>query len=56
MAAEETGKCSEAYPMKGGDGPSNYAKNSIYQKGRENEELNESDLFHTHPRHGNPKK
>ncbi|XP_062002782.1 loganic acid O-methyltransferase-like [Rosa rugosa] len=33
MAAEETGKCSEAYPMKGGDGPSNYAKNSIYQKG-----------------------
>ncbi|KAM5558479.1 loganic acid O-methyltransferase [Rosa sericea] len=33
MAAEETGKCSEAYPMKGGDGPGNYAKNSIYQKG-----------------------
>ncbi|KAL6281654.1 hypothetical protein ACE6H2_018535 [Prunus campanulata] len=33
MAAEKTSKLSEAYPMKAGDGPNSYAKNSAYQKG-----------------------
>ncbi|KAK9922665.1 hypothetical protein M0R45_031120 [Rubus argutus] len=33
MATEELGKMVEAYPMKGGDGPNGYAKNSSYQKG-----------------------
>ncbi|PRQ15948.1 putative loganate O-methyltransferase [Rosa chinensis] len=32
MAAEGAGKYTEAYPMKSGDGPSNYAENSLYQK------------------------
>ncbi|XP_050379099.1 loganic acid O-methyltransferase-like [Argentina anserina] len=32
-AAEETSKSSEAFPMKGGDGPNSYFKNSIYQRG-----------------------
>ncbi|PRQ16751.1 putative loganate O-methyltransferase [Rosa chinensis] len=32
-AAEETSKSSEAFPMKGGDGPNSYTKNSIYQRG-----------------------
>lgn len=31
MAAEKTSKLSEAYPMKAGDGPNSYAKNSAYQ-------------------------
>lgn len=31
MAAEDTSKVSEAYPMNGGDGPNSYAKNSTYQ-------------------------
>lgn len=31
MAIEELGKMVEAYPMKGGDGPNGYAKNSSYQ-------------------------
>ncbi|KAM5578247.1 loganic acid O-methyltransferase-like [Rosa sericea] len=33
MAIEELSKMVEAYPMKGGDGPNSYAKNSSYQKG-----------------------
>ncbi|XP_050258062.1 loganic acid O-methyltransferase-like [Quercus robur] len=33
MAAEQTGKTSEAYPMKGGDGVRSYANNSSYQRG-----------------------
>ncbi|XP_068309453.1 loganic acid O-methyltransferase-like [Pyrus communis] len=32
-AVEETSKFSEAYPMKGGDGPNSYANNSTFQKG-----------------------
>ncbi|CAN6584855.1 unnamed protein product [Malus baccata var. baccata] len=32
-AVEETSKFSEAYPMKGGDGPNSYANNSTLQKG-----------------------
>ncbi|KAK9925787.1 hypothetical protein M0R45_023052 [Rubus argutus] len=32
MAAEDTSKVSEAYPMNGGDGPNSYAKNSTYQR------------------------
>ncbi|KAH0976003.1 hypothetical protein GBA52_017902 [Prunus armeniaca] len=31
MAAEKTSKLSEAYPLKAGDGPNSYAKNSAYQ-------------------------
>jgi ABC-type sugar transport system ATPase subunit len=31
MAAEEIRNVSQAYPMKGGDGPDSYAKNSTYQ-------------------------
>ncbi|KAF3948629.1 hypothetical protein CMV_025399 [Castanea mollissima] len=33
MAAEQTSKTIEAYPMKGGDGVHSYANNSSYQKG-----------------------
>ncbi|PQQ15533.1 hypothetical protein Pyn_28926 [Prunus yedoensis var. nudiflora] len=34
MAAEKTSKLSEAYPMKAGDGPNSYAKNSAYQSSK----------------------
>ncbi|KAK9925792.1 hypothetical protein M0R45_023057 [Rubus argutus] len=33
MALENTSEVSEAHPMKGGDGPNSYAKNSILQRG-----------------------
>ncbi|KAK9901866.1 hypothetical protein M0R45_001890 [Rubus argutus] len=32
MSAEEIRESSEAYPMKGGDGPNSYAKHSTYQR------------------------
>ncbi|XP_061995113.1 loganic acid O-methyltransferase-like [Rosa rugosa] len=32
MASQEIRKVTEAYPMKGGDGPDSYAKNSTYQR------------------------
>ncbi|PRQ37296.1 putative loganate O-methyltransferase [Rosa chinensis] len=32
MASEEIRNVSEGYPMKGGDGPDSYAKNSTYQR------------------------
>ncbi|KAM1105412.1 hypothetical protein FF1_002395 [Malus domestica] len=32
-ATEENSKVCEAYPMKGGDGPTGYANNSVYQRG-----------------------